>query len=219
MIYNRKYVFIWTPRLKRAIILVLAGLFLSGIILGFVVGRIITIPAQGLETETKSISTKESPIVETTPEIIITPTVIPEIKESVVYYDCPLDNELQDYIRDLCEKNDLPMPLVLAVIEKESSFRAEVISKGGDYGLMQINSINHEWLSEEYDVTDFLDPYQNVLCGITILSQHYAKYGDVDKALMAYNCGATGARRLWDDGIYSTSYTTKVKELMNKYEN
>lgn len=222
MTYNQKYVFRWTPRLKRAIILVLAGLFLSGVILGFIVGRVTVIKVQGVENETPSTEV-QAPVQTTTPDVTTAPTVEPDteeiIEESVVYYDCPLDNNLQDYIRDLCEKNNLPMPLVLAVIEKESSFRAGVVSKGGDYGLMQINTINHEWLSEKYGITDFLDPYQNVFCGITILSQHYAKYEDVDKALMAYNCGATGARRVWDEGIYSTSYSTKVKELMTQYEN
>lgn len=216
MIYNQKYVFRWTPRLHRTIIFTIVGLFLIGGIIGFAIGA--SIPkAHGVSASAPSITT-QVPLEKSTPIDPITPIEsIPEV--AVTYYDCPLDNDLRDYIRELCDENNLPMSLVLAVIEKESSFRAGVVSKGGDYGLMQINTINHEWMSEKYGITDFLDPYQNVFCGITILSQHYAKYEDIDKALMAYNCGATGARRLWDEGIYSTSYTEKVKELMANYEN
>ena len=99
--------------------------------------------------------------------------VVETIEPTVFYYDCPLSHDLQDYIRKLCEENKVSMSLVIALIESESSFRMNVVSNTNDYGLMQINEINHEWLSEEYGITDFLDPYQNVFCGITILSEHY----------------------------------------------
>lgn len=109
------------------------------------------------------------------------------------------------------------MDLVLAVIEQESSFRPGVVS-GDDYGLMQINKINHDWLNEKYGITNFLDPYQNAFCGITMLSEYYHKYQNVNKALMAYNIGEFGARALWEDGVFTTSYTEKVKEKRIKYE-
>lgn len=112
------------------------------------------------------------------------------------------------------------MSLIIAMIEVESSFRANVISKSDDYGLMQINKINHEIMSEKYGITDFLDPYQNVFCGITIIAEHLEKTdGDIALALMRYNCGATGAKRLWDKGIYSTSYTEKIMTAMEGYDN
>lgn len=136
--------------------------------------------------------------------------------EKVFYYNVPLSHELQDYIRNLCIEYDVPMDLVMAVIEVESSFRSGVVSKTNDYGLMQINKINHEWLSETLEVTDFLDPYENVLCGIYILSDYIGEGEDIVKGLMCYNCGKTGAKRLWDKGIYSTTYTDKI---MTAYEN
>ncbi len=146
---------------------------------------------------------------------------IPIVEEPVVfYYDVPLSEDLQDYIRELCKKHDVPMSLIMAMIEVESSFRSDVISGTNDYGLMQINKINHEWLTEEYGITDFLDPYQNVFCGITIIAGHLEKTdGDIALALMRYNCGATGAKRLWDKGIYSTSYTEKILAAMEVYGN
>ena len=135
----------------------------------------------------------------------------------VTYYDCPLDNELQDYIRELCNEKDIPMSLVLAVIETESTFRADVISNG-NYGLMQINKVNHDLLSEKYGITNFLDPYQNVLAGITMLSNHLNEYEDITLALMVYNAGAGGAQAMWSNGVYTTYYAEIIKERMEDYE-
>lgn len=77
MTYNQKYVFRWTPRLKRAIILVLAGLFLSGVILGFIVGRVTVIKVQGVENETPSTEV-QAPVQTTTPDVTTAPTVEPD---------------------------------------------------------------------------------------------------------------------------------------------
>ena len=143
---------------------------------------------------------------------------VPQTQEEPVYYDCPLSHDLQDYIREQCERQGISMSLVIALIEVESSFQADVISRSDDYGLMQINVINHGWLYEEYGITDFLDPYNNILCGITILSQHYERYGDETKALMAYNMGATGAKRNWDKGIFETTYTRKIQSAKERYD-
>lgn len=150
------------------------------------------------------------PIVKTTP--IIT-------EPEVFYFDVPLSDEIQDYIREKCEEYDVPMELVIAMIEHESSFRADVISKTNDYGYMQINTINHEWLSETLGVSNFLDPYENILCGIYIISGHLEKTdGNIELALMRYNCGATGAKRLWEQGIYSTSYSRSIATLYESYK-
>lgn len=205
MNYGKKYTFRWTPRLRLALIIFGAVLIMFGAICGFITGLAFAhdIP-----------NVPDSPPAEA-PEIpaetsYTAPTPIPT-KE---YYDCPLSEELQDYIRMLCEEHDLPMDLVIAQIDVESDFIPEAMSGTNDYGLMQINKINHERMQEEFGITDFLDPYQNVLCGINILAEHYHRFGDIDKALMAYNLGASGARKLWSKGIYSTEYVKEVRSAM-----
>lgn len=151
---------------------------------------------------------------------IPTPTLEPiVIEKEAFYFDVPLSHELQDYIRELCEADDVPMELVIAMIDVESSFRANVVSKTNDYGLMQINTCNHETLSKDLGITDFLDSFQNVRCGIYIIAGHLRKTdGDIVLALMRYNNGATGAKRLWDKGIYSTSYTEKIMAAYESYK-
>ncbi len=134
------------------------------------------------------------------------------------YYDCPLDYELQDYIKGLCEERGLSVPLVLAMIEVESGFKSDIISDGGDWGLMQLNSKYHRYFTEKYAITDFLDPYQNVRGGISLFGDYFSKYKNAEKALMCYNLGESGAEKYWDMDIYETNYTRKVREAMRKYE-
>ena len=204
MKYGKKYVVKFTPRLVAYLTAIVLAIFGIGLIVGHAIGVV---------------SAKNTPVevIETT--VVVTEVATSERVEDIkVYYDCPLSHDLQDYIRTLCGNYGVPMPLIIAIIEVESSFRADVISKTNDYGLMQINIVNHEWLREEHDITDFLDPYQNVFCGITMVAEHYNRYCDVNRTVMAYNLGVAGAKRLWDKSIFRTSYTDKINAAMEVYD-
>jgi hypothetical protein len=140
-----------------------------------------------------------------------------EQEKQYIYYDIPLDDDLQEYIQDTCDKYGFDRyDIIIAIIQEESSYSEDVISSTYDYGYMQINQSNHQWLSEELGITDFLDGKQNILAGIYIYSDLYAKYDDVGLALMAYNCGETGAKNLWEQEIYSTQYSRAVIEIAEK---
>ena len=102
-------------------------------------------------------------------------------------------------------------------IVQAGNFQADVISTTNDYGLMQINQKNHEWLSNAVGVTDFLDPYQNIQAGIYILGTLFEKYDDPHKVLMAYNMGESGASKLWDQGIYQSKYSQRVIGYQETY--
>lgn len=170
--------------------------------------------------ETASMTTSNETIGATDSEqpALNTDPVKEETEPVLVYWDVPLSEEIQDYIRMLSMEYSVPEELILAMIEVESSFRPSVVSSTGDYGYMQINECNHEWLKDELGVTDFLDPYQNILCGVYLLSGHLEKTdGDIAKALMRYNNGPTGAYRLWEQGVYETSYTKKITTAYESY--
>lgn len=138
----------------------------------------------------------------------------PELSaDEFIPYDVPLDTELQKYISELCIQNDVPMELILAMIDHESSYRADVVSKTNDYGLMQINRCNHEWLQEELGISDYLNPKENVRAGIYIIKLHLDKFGDTSMALMAYNLGENGAARLWKKGRYETDYSKTIMKI------
>ena len=183
---------------------ILIALIMAGGTMGFFIGKF-TIPKKTVTiTETVEVPVYESDMLVEDADVFL--------------YDIPLSNSLQRYIYEICADEGVPVTLALAMIEHESGFNPEVISSTDDYGLMQINAINHEWLEEKYRVADFLNPYQNAFCGITIIGSYIEKYGDYGKALMAYNMGDYGAQKAWENGVTSSSYSTTILDLMQKYE-
>ena len=131
----------------------------------------------------------------------------------------PLPAETRAFILAEAERRGVPAALAWAVIEQESGFDPAAISPTGDYGLMQINRRNHAWLRQELGVEDFLDPEQNAAAGLYLLGQHLkACDGDIHRALMRYNLGPTGAKRLWDKGIFSTEYSRQTVGRMERYQ-
>lgn len=131
--------------------------------------------------------------------------------------DVRMDADTQKEIYELCDEYNIDFALVMAIIMKESSFRTSIISKSDCYGLMQINVVNHDWLSEELGITDFLDPIQNVEAGLYMLRRLFEKYEYVPLVLMAYNLGEAGAKRKWKQEIYSTKYVEYILDLQEEY--
>lgn len=133
--------------------------------------------------------------------------------------DVPMDEEIQEFIYYLSYEYNIEFPFVMALIKTESSFEVDAIGSTNDYGLMQINKINHKWLTEVVGVTDYLDPYQNVRAGTFMLRKLFEKYEDPAKVLMAYNMGETGASRLWEQGILESRYSKAVMTQAVEYKN
>lgn len=131
--------------------------------------------------------------------------------------DVPMDVQLQEYVFYLSEAYDIDFTLVMALIQHETNFEAGAISPTNDYGLMQINSGNHEYLANELGITDFLDPYQNVKAGMFVLRKLFEKYETPEKVLMAYNMGETAASRLWEQDIFEVNYSKEILEIQAEY--
>ena len=139
--------------------------------------------------------------------------------EQVKYLlDVPLDEEMQAYIYGLCQDAGVPFTLVIAVIEAESTYRADVISATNDYGLMQINVICHDWLRGELGIEDFLDQRDNIRAGVYILGGYYRLYGAESGTLVAYNMGQAAAEELFSRGIYETDYSRRVAGIRYRLE-
>lgn len=162
---------------------------------------------------------------DTAPKTVITETVevpsytedtLPEVTD-VQFFDVPLSHSLQRYIYEVCADEEVPVSLVMAMIDVESDFNPEAKSPSCDYGLMQINEVNEEQLAEKYRASDLLNPYQNVFCGIKIIGSYIDTYDDYNRALMAYNMGEYGARKAWENGINETEYSKNVLACMDEY--
>ncbi len=81
--------------------------------------------------------------------------------------------------------NGLDPQLVLAVIDVESSFNRDAVSKSGAIGLMQVMPF---W-QEVYDMpdADLSNPLVSVRFGCNILRHYMDRYDNVRNALAAYN--------------------------------
>lgn len=131
--------------------------------------------------------------------------------------DCRMPEEEQEFVFYLCSGYNMDFTFVMALIQRESNFDPSAISKTNDYGYMQINVQNHEWLTETLGVTDYTDPYQNIRAGVFVLWKLFERYQDAERVLMAYNMGENGAGRLWDKGIFTTDYTQEVLNIQQQF--
>jgi soluble lytic murein transglycosylase-like protein len=149
-------------------------------------------------------STQESAEVVTEP----TETEPTETEPPVVLYDVPLDAELQLHIIEEADENGIDPAIVMAMAYKESSYRPNAVGDGGkSIGLLQIQPRWHRARMDKLGCTDLLDPYQNVVVGIDYLCDLLSKYGDMGKALTAYN-----------KGHYNGTVTQYAKTILAKAE-
>lgn len=184
----------------------------------FIILVMIAAIAFGIGRVTAPAKTKTVTVTETVEVPVYSTDKLPKTSD-IFYFDVPLSHSLQRFIYEVCADENVPITLIYAMIEHESQFDPEIISKTDDYGLMQINAVNHTWLNEEYRCADVLDPYQNVFCGVKIIGSYVNRYdGDLTKALMAYNMGDYGARKAWENGVDKISYSTTILGLMENYE-
>lgn len=120
--------------------------------------------------------------------------------------------DLQETMQDCCERYGVPYALALAIAEVETHFDPDAVSPTNDYGLMQINKCNHEWLQSLG--MDPLTRTGNIEAGLYMIGSYLERYGDTEMALMAYNNGPGGAKKLWDAGTYQTDYTRRVMSAL-----
>jgi soluble lytic murein transglycosylase-like protein len=108
-------------------------------------------------------------------------------------------------IQQASREHGVDTRLIKAVIQAESSFRADAVSHAGAKGLMQLMDRTGQSLG----VNDPFDPQQNINGGTKYLSQLLRKYnGQESIALAAYNAGPGRVDRL---GIKTES------DLRDKY--
>ena len=113
-------------------------------------------------------------------------------------YNLPGENivvtnaQIKQFVKDASEKYGIDEELLLAVIKKESHFKANATSYAGAQGLMQLMPATARGLG----VKDPFDPQQNINGGTKLLKILLKTYdGDVRLALAAYNHGIGNVNR------------------------
>lgn len=118
----------------------------------------------------------------------------PEAQEGIsgeITQTVPTDYE--ELIQTASAKYGVPVDLIKAVIDTESSFNPKVVSSAGAKGLMQLMDGTANGLG----VSDPFDPAQSIDGGVRYLSYQLKRYDGQEKmALAAYNAGPGRVNKL-----------------------
>ena len=113
--------------------------------------------------------------------------------------------------RDYPELLNLPTPIILSLIARESSFDPGAVSSSGAIGLMQVKPATAEWLAKKQGRSsgDLTNPTENLIAGMSYLNWLHRRLGGITPALHAYNVGPTA----YLQGFRNPGY---VKSILGK---
>ena len=118
---------------------------------------------------------------------------IPQLEETEVAKQMVIYDDYDHIIRHYCQEYGIDQQLVKLVIEKESQFNPNAVSKSGAIGLMQLMPETAEILGVE----DPYEPWENIRGGVSYLRDLFDIFDDdVDLALAAYHAGPGLVREL-----------------------
>jgi soluble lytic murein transglycosylase-like protein len=129
------------------------------------------------------------------------------------------ERELIDlYVEEICKKYSIRPELVKSMIFHESTYRVNAVNGDGTcVGLMQVSTRWHADRAKKLGVTDFYDPYSNILVGVDFLSELLkSSDGDESLALMMYNMDWESAQKLYSQGkesSYAKNVLARAEEL------
>ncbi len=119
---------------------------------------------------------------------------------------------------------DLDPLMVLALINVESRFLANAVSKEGAHGLMQIlpwvagNLVKEAALEHWQGTESLFDPIFNIKLGVYYLGYLHDRFGDIRIALTAYNQGPTRVQRKLDrQKTLSWRYADRILAITQLY--
>jgi soluble lytic murein transglycosylase len=127
-------------------------------------------------------------------------------------------NKYDRIINEAARRHGVDFSLLKAIIQAESSFNPQAVSKKGARGLMQIMPQNYQALN----IKDPFDPHQNIMGGTRYFRTLYDRYdGKLALTLSAYNAGPTVVDRYQRiPPIPETErYVEKVMRFYRHYKN
>jgi hypothetical protein len=124
---------------------------------------------------------------------------------------------IENIILEVAKKYRIDPELIHAIIGTESDYDLKAVSPKGALGLMQLMPET----ARELGVKNPEDPRENIEGGVKYLRNLIDRFGDIEKALAAYNSGPANVKKY--DGIppfketedYIRKVLTKYAELKN----
>lgn len=139
---------------------------------------------------------------------------------------------LKTYTKEVCAEYDVDQTLALGVIYNESRFQSGLthLNSNGtvDYGLMQVNEVNFDYLHETLGINsmqELLDDKVGIRCGVQLLAYHKQYTDDDSSALLRYQVGAGRYNQYLKSGEWSNethqrvlTYQKEFKDYFNSVE-
>lgn len=163
----------------------------------------------------------------TTPVTVIMPeTKVPQYyleeespKTTTIYaISSPIDehDSINGHVRKVCSlyNNKVSPELVASIIKHESDYNPKETT-GNCVGLMQVSTYWQAERAKKLGVTDFYDPYGNILIGVDYLVELTNTYKDPKLVLMLYNMKHDTAFKMYREGKvsrYAKSVLAKAED-------
>ena len=122
----------------------------------------------------------------------------------------------------LSERHMVSPGLLLSVVETESSFRYDVVSKAGAVGLMQLRPSTAAEIADRYHIrgyhsaSDLTNPVVNLELGTAYLAYLRSRFGESVHYLAAYNMGPTAMTTRIRNGQYELGALTDYVEKLHR---
>jgi len=160
------------------------------------------------------------------------------IVTKIEYAVYPRPNEYSSYVEKYSSEFGVPEELIWAIIKTESNFDSSAVSSVGAIGLMQLteptfDELTNFRLKEGLDPGMRYDPETNIRYGTYYISFLYARYGNWNTAIAAYNGGLGNVDKWLKDENYgdlqtgtlhnipfkeTANYVKKVNKAKSMYE-
>ncbi|MEW5816969.1 MAG: lytic transglycosylase domain-containing protein, partial [Spirochaetota bacterium] len=97
----------------------------------------------------------------------------------------------KEQIERLAQTENLPKPLLYALVREESYFNSSIVSKAGAVGLTQLMPATAREVAQKmgFKNPDLNDPDTNLAIGVHYLGRLFSRFNHPTHALLAYNAG------------------------------
>jgi hypothetical protein len=107
----------------------------------------------------------------------------------------PEVKSVQPWVREAAALHGVDAELLKAVIAVESGYQRGAVSPRGALGLMQITPETATRYATPADAARLIEPRINIHTGARMLADLMRRFGRIDAALAAWNCGEGAVRR------------------------
>ena len=133
---------------------------------------------------------------------------------------------LKEYTAHVCEEYGVDYSMALAVIYNESRFESGLTHQNSngtvDYGLMQVNEVNFDYLHKTLGINsmkELLNDEVGIRCGVQLLAYHKQFTGNDSTALLRYQIGAGKYKQYLATGRYTNQTHQRVLGYQSVYKN